>query len=200
MKSAMHKRTAHRWRLGAILTAGTVFALGSFWLVQVINRGDFARGVDAPKTEPDYIVDNFSFVRMTQDGKPRYIISGDRLTHRPSDDSLDVVMPVVQNIASKQPPMTMHAKTAHIDQTNNIVYLKGDVDIRRPPLNATQAMTLKTDALTVFTDEDRMETAQPFDLVVGSTTVSGVGMKANNATGRLDVQSRMQLNFPPRTR
>ncbi len=196
----MHKRTAHRWRVGIILIAFTVFALGSFWLVQVINRGDFARGVDAPKTEPDYIVENFSFVRMTPEGKPRYIISGDKLTHRPSDDSLDVVMPVVQNIASKQPPMTMHAKTAHIDQTNNIVYLKGEVDIRRPPLSNAQAMTLKTDALTVFTDEDRMETAQPFDLVVGSTTVSGVGMKANNATGQLDVQSRMQLNFPPRAR
>ena len=196
----MHRRNAQRWRIATILVAGAVFALGSFWLVQVINRGDFARGVDVPKTEPDYIVEHFSFVRMTPDGKPRYIISGEKLTHRPSDDSLDVEMPVVQNIASRQPPMTMRAKTAHIDQANNIVDLKGDVDIRRPSLGATEAMTLKTDALTVYTDEDRMETAQSFDLTVGSTTVSGVGMKANNATGRLDVQSRMQLNFPPRAR
>ena len=196
----MHRRNAQRWRIATILVAGAVFALGSFWLVQVINRGDFARGVDVPKTEPDYIVEHFSFVRMTPDGKPRYIISGEKLTHRPSDDSLDVEMPVVQNIASRQPPMTMRAKTAHIDQANNIVDLKGDVDIRRPSLGATEAMTLKTDALTVYTDEDRMETAQSFDLTVGSTTVSGVGMKANNATGRLDVQSQMQLNFPPRAR
>ncbi len=76
----------------------------------------------------------------------------------------------------------------------------GDVDIRRPPLGNVQSMTLKTDALTVFTDEDRMETKKPFELVVGSTTVAGVGMKANNATGQLDVQSKMQLNFPPRVR
>ena len=196
----MYRRNAQRWRIATILIAGALFALGSFWLVQVINRGDFARGVDVPKTEPDYIVEHFSFVRMTPDGKPRYIISGEKLTHRPSDDSLDVEMPVVQNIASRQPPMTMRAKTAHIDQVNNIVDLKGDVDIRRPSLGATEAMTLKTDALTVYTDEDRMETAQRFDLTVGSTTVSGVGMKANNATGRLDIQSRMQLNFPPRAR
>ena len=200
MTSAMHRRNAQRWRIATILSAGAVFALGSFWLVQVINRGDFARGVDAPKTEPDYIVDNFSFVRMTPDGKPRYIISGEKLTHRPSDDSLDVEMPVVQNLASRQPPMTMRAKTAHIDQANNIVDLKGDVDIRRPPLGAAKAMSLQTEALTVYTDEDRMETAHSFDLVVGNSTVSGVGMKANNATGRLDVESRMQLNFPPRAR
>ena len=196
----MHKRTAHRWRLATIMIAGSVFALGSFWLVQVINRGELAGPADGLKTEPDYIVEKFSFVRMTLDGKPRYIISGDKLTHRPSDDSLDVVMPVVLNIASKQPPMTMNAKAAHIDQATNVVDLMGDVDIRRPPLGAAQGMTLKTDALTVFADEDRMETKQPFQLVVGSTTVAGVGMKANNATGRLDVQSRMQLNFPPRAR
>lgn len=198
--AAMHKRTAHRWRLATILITGSVFALGSFWLVQVINRGELPGPADGLKTEPDYIVEKFSFVRMTLDGKPRYIISGDKLTHRPSDDSLDVEMPVVLNIASKQPPMTMHAKAGHIDQARNVVDLMGDVDIRRPPLGPAQAMTLKTDALTVYTDEDRMETRQPFELVVGSTTVAGVGMKANNATGRLDVQSRMQLSFPPRSR
>jgi lipopolysaccharide export system protein LptC len=196
----MHKRTAHRWRLATTLITGSVVALGSFWLVQVINRGALPGPADGLKTEPDYIVEKFSFVRMTLDGKPRYIISGDKLTHRPSDDSLDVVRPVVLNIASAQPPMTMNAKAAHIDKAANVVELTGDVDIRRPPLGTAQAMTLQTDALTLFTDEDRMETRQPFQLVVGSTTVAGVGMKANNATGRLDVQSRMQLNFPPRAR
>jgi lipopolysaccharide export system protein LptC len=194
----MHKRTAHRWRLGTIMMVGAVFALGSFWLVQVINRGELAGAAEGLKTEPDYIVEKFSFVRMTLAGQPRYIISGEKLTHRPSDDSLDVVLPVVQNLSSKQPPMTMHAKAAHIDQATNVVDLIGDVDIQRPPLGAAQAMTLKTDALTVYTDEDRMETKQPFQLVIGNTTVAGVGMKANNATGQLDVKSRMQLNFPPR--
>ena len=196
----MHKRTAHRWRLGTIMMVGVMFALGSFWLVQLINQGDLAGGVEGLKTEPDYIVEKFSFVRMTLGGQPRYIISGEKLTHRPSDDSLDVVLPVVQNLATKQPPMTMHAKAAHIDQAKNVVDLMGDVDIQRPPLGKVQGMTLKTDALTVFPDEDRMETKKPFELVVGTTTVEGVGMKANNATGQLDVQNKMQLQFPPRAR
>lgn len=196
----MHKRTAHRWRLATNMGVGVVFALGSFWLVQVINRGELGVQGVGLKTEPDYIVEKFSFVRMTLAGQPHYIISGDKLTHRPSDDSLDVELPVVLNLGSAQPPMTMHAKQAHIDQANNVVDLMGDVDIRRPPLGTMQGMTLKTEALTVFPDEDRMETKQQFQLVAGNTTVAGVGMKANNATGRLDVHSKMQLNFPPRAR
>jgi len=196
----MHKRGAYRWRMGGILLLWMLFALGSFWLVQVVSRGDLDVRVDASNTEPDYFVERFSFVRMTAGGQPRYIISGDKLTHRPSDDTLDVVLPVVHTLAPGKPPMTMHAKTAHIDQTSNVVDLKGDVDIRRPQLGAVQAMTLNTEALTVYTDEDRMQTAQPFELVIGSTTVAGVGMKANNATGQLDVQSKMALTFPPRAR
>lgn len=196
----MHKRTAHRWRMGTILMVGTVFALGSFWLVEVINRDDFGIPSDGQKNEPDYIVEKFSFVRMTETGQPRYIISGETLTHRPSDDSLDVVLPVVRNLASAKPPMTMRAKNAHIDQTRNVVDLAGDVDIRRPQTAAADGMVLKSQALTVYSDEERMETGLPFTLVVGDSTVTGVGMKANNATGQIDVLSKMHLNFPPRTR
>jgi lipopolysaccharide export system protein LptC len=182
------------------MMGGVVLALGSFWLVQVITRDELVKPGDALKTEPDYIVEKFSFVRMTPAGKPGYIISGEKLIHRPSDDSLHVVLPVVRNMGSRQPPMTMNAKEAHIDQTNNVVDLVGDVDIRRPQQGAVQPLTLKTDALTVFPDEERMETKRPFQMVVGATTVAGVGMKANNATGQLDVQSKMQLDFPSRAR
>ncbi len=196
----MHKRTAHRWQLGSMMIGGVVLALGSFWLVEVITREDQVSPANGLKTEPDYIVEQFSFVRMTPQGKPGYIISGDKLTHRPSDDSLDVTQPVVLNVGSKQPPMTMHAKEAHIDQANNVVDLKGDVDIRRPQQGNVQALTLKTEALTVFPDEERMETRQPFEALIGTTAVSGVGMKANNATGQLEVPSRSRMIFPPRAR
>jgi lipopolysaccharide export system protein LptC len=197
---AMHKRTAHRWRMGSLMIGGVVLALGSFWLVQVITRNELVTPGEGLKTEPDYIVDKFSFVRMTPGGKPAYIIAGEKLTHRPSDDSLHVDMPVVRNMGSKQPPMTMTAKEAHIDQTNNIVDLVGSVDIQRPPQGATQALHLQTSALTVFPDEERMQTKQPFQMVVGASTVSGVGMKANNATGQVDVQSKGELTLPPRAR
>jgi lipopolysaccharide export system protein LptC len=196
----MHKRTAHRWRLATIMMVGAVFALGSFWLVQVINRGDLGGSPQALKTEPDYIIENFSFVHMTLTGQPHYIISGNKLTHRPSDDSLDVVQPVVQNLDPAQPPMTMHAKAAHIDQNSSVVDLMGNVDIQRPPLGKAKGMTLKTEALTVFTNEDRMQTKQPFQMVIGEMTLAGTGMKANNATGQVEVDNRMKMSFPPRVR
>jgi lipopolysaccharide export system protein LptC len=200
MNRAMHKRTAHRWRMATILMVGGVFALGSFWLVQVINRGELGVQADGLKTEPDYIVERFSFVRMTLAGQPRYIISGDKLIHRPSDDSLDVDLPVVLNLGSTQPPMTMTAITAHIDQVKNVVDLRGKVNIERPAGATGSHLRLRTEALTILTDEDQMKTAAPVEMVSGATTVTGVGMFADNASRRLDISSKVHIIYPPAPR
>lgn len=200
MKSPAHKRTAHRWRVGTTLIAGAVFALASFWLVQVINRGDFARGVDAPKTEPDYIVDNFSFVRMTPDGKPRYIVSGDKLTHRPEGDISDVDKPVVLNLSPVQQPMTMHAERARIDHAKNVVDLMGKVDIERAASPKAKRMTIKTEQLTMFPDEDRMTSEQAVVMTLGDASIRGVGMRADNAAQTVHFLKSGQIVVPPRPR
>jgi hypothetical protein len=62
----VNKRTAHRWRLLALMLAGVFFAFGSFWLVQVMRGGGDAHNVNVGN-DPDYIIDNFSFVRMSED-------------------------------------------------------------------------------------------------------------------------------------
>ena len=80
----MHKRTAHRWRLLSTMMVGIFFAFGSFWLLQLITNGDLSITPDTNKSEPDYIVEKFSFVRMTTDGKPRYMIC-----RRQADPSAD---------------------------------------------------------------------------------------------------------------
>src|SRR5437588_8368406 len=115
MKRPIHKRTAHRGRLAAIMLVGAGFALGSFWLVQLITQGELGAGGQGLRNEPDYIVEKFSFVRMTPAGKPRYIISGDKLTHHPVDDISDVDRPVVRNLSPVQQPITMNARRARID-------------------------------------------------------------------------------------
>jgi lipopolysaccharide export system protein LptC len=91
-------------------------AVGSFWLVQVVNQAGQEAEADKFRDEPDYIIDRFSTVRMNKEGKPAYIISGDKLTHRPVDDSSVIDKPFVHGLATDQPPMTIHAQTAYVDQ------------------------------------------------------------------------------------
>lgn len=180
------------------MVVGTFFALGSFWLVQLVNQAGQAAQEDQHRNEPDYIVDRFSFVRMNKQGKPGYIISGDRLTHRPIDDSSDIDKPVVHSLAGDQPPMNIHADTAHVDQDNSRVKLKGNVDVVRPATPTSQALRMTTEALTVLPNDETMNTDLPVALRVGSSTASGVGMQANNATRQVKLGGRGHLTMPPR--
>ena len=194
----MDKRTAHRWPLLITITVGIFLALGSFWLVQVMQRGDGQIDPDAAGNEPDYIIEKFSFVRMTPEGKPRYLFYGAKLTHRPLNDVSDVAQPMLQNMAPGEKPMTIRAQTARIRHQENQVDLIGKVDVHRPASPQTRELHMTTEALTVFPDEDRMESNQRVDMALGAATISGVGMKANNATRQVQFASRGQIIVPPK--
>jgi lipopolysaccharide export system protein LptC len=193
----MHKRTAHRWRLIGTMLAGTFFAFGSFWMLQLMERGE-EFNPEAAGNEPDYIVEKFSFVRMSAEGKPRYLFYGAKLTHLPLGDASDVELPVLKSLAADAPPMTVNAQRGRIHHDDDKVELIGQVDIQRAASPTTRYLRLQTDALTVFTDEDRMETDRPVNMVLGDSTVTATGMKANNATRRIELQGRGRLVIPPK--
>jgi lipopolysaccharide export system protein LptC len=197
MAPASYKRTAHRWRLLLLMLFAVFCAFGSFWLVQVMQGEDNTPGAGAGN-EPDYIIDNFSWVRMSEGGKPRYVISGDRLTHRPADNTALVEKPVVQNLTADHPPMTMTAEHALVSQNQNQIDLTGNVDIQRPAGKDSQPLRIRTQALTVLPDEDIVKTDKPIDMKLGASSVNGVGMLANNATQQVHLGGRGQIIYPPR--
>jgi len=194
----MRKRTAHLWRL--LLTIGlfVLLAFGSFWLVEVVNQHGQDMQADSHRNEPDYIINNFSLVRLSKTGQPSYIVSGDKLTHHPADDSSDIDKPIVRGLDGDQPPLHIHAERGHIDQNNSRVQLYENVHVEREGTAAIQPLTLKTQQLTVFPDDETMETALPVRLTVGDSVATGVGMKANNGTRQIHMGGRGQLDMPPR--
>jgi lipopolysaccharide export system protein LptC len=197
MAPANYKRTAHRWRLLLLMLFAVFCAFGSFWLVQVMQGDDNTPGAGAGN-EPDYIIDNFSWVRMSEAGKPRYVVSGDRLTHRPADNTALVEKPVVQSLTDEHPPMTMTAEHALVSQNQNQIDLTGNVDIQRPAGTDSQPLRIRTQALTVLPDEDIVKTDKPIDMKLGASSVNGVGMLANNATQQVHLGGRGQIIYPPR--
>ena len=191
---------AHRWRIIFTVLGAVVVALGSFWLLEVMNKN--AQDINASKNvnEPDYFITNFSLVRMDLTGKPSYIVSGKKLTHYPADDSSDIDQPFVRKLTPDMPPMNMNAELAHIDQNNTRLQLHRKVVVDRVASPKAQNLTLKTEALTVYPDEERMETDVPVDILTGASRIHGVGMKANNATGMVEVQNALRIVLPPKPR
>jgi len=198
MATLVNRRTSHRWKLLALMLTAVFFAFGSFWLLQAMQADDPAKGGNAGN-EPDYIVENFSFVRMTPEGQPRYVVSGARLAHHPVTDVSEVSKPVVESMAPGRPRMTMNAERAQIHHQQNRVELMDKVDIVRPATATSEAMRARTDALTVLADEEIVKTTHPVQMTLGAASLNGVGMVAENPTQKLHV-GRGQIVYPPRPR
>jgi lipopolysaccharide export system protein LptC len=199
-----NKRTAHRGPLLALMLAGVFCAFGSFWLLQAM-QGDQSGGPNVNVgNEPDYIIDNFSFVRMSETGQPRYVISGERLTHHPADNVSDIDKPVVQSMTVEHPRTTMTAERAHVDQNKSQIDLSGNVDMQRPGApaqagrNAVQPLRIRTEAMTLLTDDEIAKTDKPITLTLGGASVNAVGMVANNATEKIDLGGPGRAIYPPR--
>lgn len=200
MATVVNKRTAHRWKLLTIMMIGVFCAFGSFWLLQLMEQSDPDARLGGPPNEPDYIVENFSFVRMNETGQPSYLVSGKRLAHVPQGDVSDVDQPVLRGVEPGRPPMTVTAERARIYHQEHRVDLLGDVDVNRPRTAQAEALRVRTDALTVLPDEEILKTDLPIKMQLGASSVQGVGMEANNATQKLRIASRGQIVYPPRGR
>jgi lipopolysaccharide export system protein LptC len=61
-------------------------------------------------------------------------------------------------------------------------------------------MTLRTESLVILPEQDVMETQDRIDVSVGRMTLGGVGMRANNATGKVEIFKQSEIVYPPRAR
>lgn len=197
MATYVNKRTAHRWRTLALMLTAVFFAFGSFWLLQAIQSDD-TPGFGSSTNEPDYIVENFSFVRMTDKGVPRYVMSGARLAHHPETDVSDVSKPIVESMDPSRPRMTMHADRGQVYHGENRVELMGNVDIKRPATPTSEALHARTEALTVLADDEILKTDRPVQMTLGAATAHGIGMIAENPTQKLHLGGPGQIVYPPR--
>ena len=70
------RASANRFQLWVTVAVVMALALGSFWLLDVIRRGMEDNTPVAKRTEPDYYVEQFNFVRLAKTGQARYHVSG----------------------------------------------------------------------------------------------------------------------------
>src|ERR1700741_2372872 len=101
---------ANRLRMIFALVVAAAMALGSLWVREVMQRGADDASASGVRTDPDYFVDNFRFVKTALTGQARYSVTGERMTHYPKEDSYEITAPVVKSLSTDKPSITMTAK------------------------------------------------------------------------------------------
>ncbi|RJX31739.1 MAG: LPS export ABC transporter periplasmic protein LptC [Oxalobacter sp.] len=190
-------QSALKFRLAVILALSAFMALSSFWLTVVIKRTPSDAASLGPRSEPDYFVFDFNYVKMLPQGKPHYHLTGKKLSHYPLDDSFLIDMPVYTSLDPQNPPQTARADQAILKEDNTKVHMHGNVVGNRKATKTTDSLSLKTEYLLVYPDEDTMETDKPVTILRGNATIEGVGMYANNATGEFRLHHQATVTLAP---
>ncbi|MBS1187542.1 MAG: putative transrane protein [Burkholderiaceae bacterium] len=189
-------RSAQRFRLIVILSLVTFMALGSIWVNMVVKRSA-PPAPSQPRSEPDYHVENFNFIKMSPEGQPQYHIIGKKMIHHPKEDSFDIEQPVVKSLDEKKPPQTMRSDTARVEDDASKLHMFGNVHLDRPATPREDAFHLSTSYLLIFLDDDTAQTDKPVTITRGKSTMTGVGMFANNATRELRLNGQVKVMLAP---
>jgi lipopolysaccharide export system protein LptC len=190
-------RSIDRFRLLILLAVVLAMALGSFWVLEVVRQGLNESMPNVPRKEPDYYVDKFRFVRMTNTGHVRYAVSGARMTHNPQDSSFDILQPIVTSLSPNQPPITMRADRARAEQDNSKVHLFDNVVLDRPASATTEHFQVKSNYVLALPDDDVVRTDKPVEILLGRSTLTGTGMYVNQATREFKIAGDVHGIYRP---
>lgn len=194
----MKSRTALKFRLIVILIVTGFLAMSTFWLNMVMSRSSSDGRTSAQRTEPDYFVFNFNYIKMLPEGKPNYHLTGTKLTHFPADDSHKIDLPVYTSLDKAKPEQYVRADVAFIKEDATKVHMHGNVIGNRKATAKTDPLRLETEYLLVFPDEDAMQTDKAVTIKRNNMTIKGVGMYANNATGEMRIDHQTSVTILPK--
>lgn len=184
-------------RLPALLTLVLVVLLagGSYWILEITRRSNDSTPARAPRTAPDYTIDQFRYVVVAGNGKAEYVIEGDHLQHDPVTDTSLVERPLVRSYAPDRAPMTLRSRTARINSDHSEIRLHDDVHLERPQARDQESLTVDTEYMLVLPDKDIIRTDRAVRARIGDSTLNGVGMVADSRQRSLALDGPVSATF-----
>jgi lipopolysaccharide export system protein LptC len=207
MKAHMTIDRARIWVAVVILA---VVALASFWALQTIrHQGEEDYQRTSPRSDPDYYVENFNFIKISNNGKANYHVTGDRLSHLPRSDEYEILHPVIHSFDDAKTPVTIRSERAIVEQKSettspkreyDLVHLYDQVSVERLDKASNDTMRLETDYLQLWPDTDIAKTDRPVTVTTKSSEAHAIGMIANNATQEVELLSKVHIRVQNRNR
>lgn len=176
------------WSLVTHLIPPVLLALaaaGTWWLVRLSPQADDSGQAPGVSTLPDFKMQRFSMQQYDAHGQARARIDGQELLHFP--DRLEVEIAQVRMHWDDAQGISHVATANHAlsDDATTRVRLTGQVTIVREAADAPARF--QSEAVTVLTKEERVESTQPVRLLQGSTELRAQSFRYDHARGVADL-------------
>ncbi len=199
--------TADRIRVWLSVALLGLVMLGSFWIYEVMRRQSEDEAANAKnRSEPDYYVENFNFVRLSQSKQTNYRVTGEKLIHYPREDEFEIVQPRIVGIDQEKTPMTIRAERAIVKQKvqeksqskpEDQIHMQGNVLVERSKSDQGGHLTMATNSLILFPDSERMRTSEQITMTTARANITANGMEADNSTQKIRLLNKVQISIAP---
>ena len=195
-------RVLPRGGLGAVfpLVIMLLLAMLTLWLARTSGLAG-QEGAALENIEPDYIVEKFTLIRLSDTGQPRYALSADKMIHMPADDTSLLTKPALRQIQVGQPEVRISADRGVITSGGEVAHLRDNVEVFRAAeaqksgKGASEAMRVTTSYLRVMPDLDRADTPDRVRIEQGLSILNGTGMDFDNRYRRIQLHADIRASF-----
>jgi len=163
----------------------------TYWLNQQVQP-EQARPDNGKRHDPDAIMENFSAVRLNEQGVPRFIMAAKLMQHYPDDDSTLLEVPRLTALSAGRPAIHFIAKQGVVSSKGDEVFLHRDVEVLREASASQSELTLHTEYLRIVPDRDWVDTDRAVTLVDARNTLHALGMEMDNKARTLKLLSQVR--------
>lgn len=180
------------------IIALALLAAVTLWLDRTTSS-DEARPAAALRQEPDFIGEEIRLTSFGPDGRERYRLIADRVTNYPQADLTDFERPRLR-YDTEEGELTIDALRGESYDEGTIIHLRGEVHVFRRGRDDNPDLTLASDTLTIWPDDQRAATDDPVVLTRDNSIAHGNAFRADNLFGTLELIGDANVHMPPSSR
>ena len=154
----------------------------SFWLERTVQGPE--NGAITNSTEPESIIENFEAVRTDKLGRPQYRLSARKLWHFSSNRPTELETPRFVQITQESGELIATSHRATVSNDGKAVSFLGRVNILRVATAGQPALSLDTERLLVFPENETLHAPGPVE-------IRGSGLNARGSAMDLDAKRRV---------
>jgi lipopolysaccharide export system protein LptC len=187
-------------RLAPIVVVAGLAAY-TWWLVQSTPSMGSGRGLKAPSTVPDYVLQKAVIERFDEDGKRVSVLRGDRMSHVVLGDRLTVEQPRMVGLDADGQQVNAQASLGHYQATDEQLELLGQAHVVLHGDGMKRGtVTFEGESLLVDVHQRLMTSAKPVRITRIDGVVNASGMRHDGGTGLTDLNGRVRGRIEPHKR
>lgn len=137
-----------------------MLAVLTYWINKTVQP-QMPKIDGSSRHDPDYIMSNFVTTQTDINGELRYKLAAAEMRHFPDNDSTDLIRPRFTQFALDKPYTQVEGLRGHVSANGEQVELFDNVKVMRPAYAEKGEMTVDTDYLQIFPDQDLVRTDSP---------------------------------------